>query len=163
MTWVLTPVPSAMELRDLLSGLFGREVDIAMTDPFTGDSKEGSTFGIYSDDQGRSRAVAVLDLPASAYSGAAIAMMPAGGAEDAIAEGEMPQMLKENLGEVLNVMAALLNAEGTPHVKLSAVHHVDEWPEPQIAALAGIQGRRLDLTVTIPLYGKGRLSLVGVA
>ncbi len=48
-------------------------------------------------------------------------------------------------------------------MKLAQVHHVDAWPHPQVLADVATTGRRrLDLVVTIPLYGKGRLSVVGV-
>jgi hypothetical protein len=161
--WVLTPIPAALEVRELLSGLLGREVEVSMTDTFAGDSKVGSTFAVYIDDQERTRAVAVLDLPCSAYAGAAIGLIPVGGAEAALEEGDLPPVLRENLGEVLNVLASLLNAEGCPHVKLQSVYHADQWPEPEVAAHAATPGRRLDLEVNIPLYGRGRLSMVGVA
>lgn len=154
--------PNAMEVRELLSGLLGRDVEVEPADPFTGDSAIGSTFAVYVDDQNTPRVVAVLDFALSAYAGAAVGLLPAGGASDAIDEGELTPMLKENLSEVLNVMAALLNENGRPHTRLADVHHVDAWPNPQVLADAATTGRRLDLTVTIPLYGKGRMSVVGV-
>lgn len=158
----LVRAPGAADVRELLTGLLGRDVTLEPSDGFTGDAATGSTFAVYVDDQLTTRAVAVVDLPLSAYAGAAVGLLPAGGAQDAVAEGELTPILKENLAEVLNVMAALLNEEGRPHVKLADVHHVGSWPSPQVCSDAAALGRRLDLTVTIPLYGAGRLSIVGV-
>lgn len=155
-------VPNALEVRELLTDLLGRDVEVAPADPFTGDAAMGSTFAVYVDDADTTRVVAVMDFALSAWSGAAVGLMPAGGASDAIDERELSPMLKENLFEVLNVMAALLNGAGRPHTRLLTVHHVDSWPHSQVVLDAGTTGRRLDLTVTIPLYGKGRLSVVGV-
>ncbi|MCF6378404.1 hypothetical protein L2K70_12390 [Nocardioides KLBMP 9356] len=160
--WTLARTPNAMEVRELLSGLLGRDVEVVLSDAFTGDSSVGSTFAVYVDDQQATRVVAVMDLALSAWAGAAVGLMPAGGASDAIAERDLSPMLKENLAEVLNVMSALVNAEGAPHVRLDAVHHVDSWPHPQVLADVATPGRRLDLQVTVPQYGAGRLSVVGV-
>lgn len=158
----LVRTPNPMEVRELLSGLLGRDVTVEPGDGFTGDSATGSTFAVYVDDRLTTRAVAVVDLPLSAYAGASVGLLPVGGAADAIDEGDLTPILRENLFEVLNVMAALLNEAGRPHVKLTDVHHVGEWPHPQVLHDAAATGRRLDLVVTIPLYGAGRLSIVGV-
>lgn len=154
--------PNAMEVRELLTDLLGRDVEVAPAPVFAGDSAVGSTFAVYVDDHDTPRVLAVLDLALSAYAGASVGLLPGGAAADAIAEGDLTPMLRENLGEVLNVMAALLNEAGRPHVRLTDVHHVDAWPHPQVVADAATVGRRLDLSVTIPLYGTGRLSVVGL-
>jgi hypothetical protein len=160
--WVLTPVPTALDARELISGLLGREVTVQMTDAFVGDPGAGATYAVYQDDQARTRAVAVMDLAMSAYAGAAIGLMPVGAAEIAIEEAELPPVMRENLGEVLNVLAALLNAQDCPHVKLTSVVHVGGTPDPEVAAHATTVGRRLDLTVTVPQFGTGKLSIVGL-
>ena len=161
-TWVMTPVPSALDARELLTGLLGREVTVQMSDAFVGDEGAGTTYAVYQDDQARTRAVAVMDLALSAYAGAAIGLMPVGAAEIAIEEKDLPPVMKENLGEVLNVLAALLNAEDCPHVKLTSVTHVGGSPDPEVAAHATTVGRRLDLEVTVPQFGTGRLAVVGL-
>ena len=160
--WVLTPVPTALDAREMLSGLLGREVTVQMTDAFVGDVGDGATYAVYQDDQARTRAVAVMDLAMSAYAGAAIGLMPVGAAEVAIEEKDLSPVVQENLGEVLNVMAALLNAPDCPHVKLTSVTHVGSTPDGEVAAHATTVGRRLDLTVTVPQFGTGKLSIVGV-
>lgn len=161
-TWVLTPVPTALDARELLSGLLGREVTVQMSDAFVGDVGAGTTYAVYQDDQARTRAVAVMDLALSAYAGAAIGLMPVGAAEIAIEEKDLSPVLQENLGEVLNVLAALLNAQDCPHVKLTSVVHVGSSPDAEVAAQAATVGRRLDLAVTVPQFGTGRLAIVGL-
>ena len=94
---------------------------------------------------------------------AAIGLMPADQAQQAVADNEISEMLQENLYEVLNIVSALYNVEGAPHLRLYAVHHVGGEATPELLALGGVLGRRLDLTVTIAGYGTGRLGLVGVA
>lgn len=161
-TWVLTPIPTALDVRELLAGLLGREVTLQMSDTYVGDPTAGASYAVYDDDLGRTRAVAVMDLALSAHIGAAIGLIPVGGAEVAIEERELSQTLKDNLYEVLNVLAATLNAVDAPHVKLTQVVHVGDMPDGQITSDTQAVGRRLDLEVTVPQYGSGRLSIVGL-
>ena len=158
----MTPLPNPKDVREALEGLLGRDVDVAIGDPFSGDARDGSTYAVYVDDRLRTVAVAVADLGFSAYAGAAIGLVPVGGAELAVEERELSPMLQENLYEVLNVCAALLNAEGHPHVKLYAVHHVGQTPPTDVPGFAAVTGRRLDLHMKIAMYGAGKLSIVCV-
>lgn len=156
-----TAVPSPKAVRDLLEGLLGRDVEVAVADPFAPGPGEGATLGVYVDGSLRARAVTVADLHLSAYAGAAIGLVPVVGAEVAIEERELTPVLQENLYEVLNVCAALLNDEGLPHLKLHAVYPAGGAPAPSdVVAFAGVLGQRLDLVVTVASYGTGRLSVV---
>lgn len=158
-----TLLPAAKDVKDVLAGLLGRDVEVNVGDPFAGDQREGATYAVYVDDQLRTRAVAVADLAFSAHAGAAIGLVPVGGAEVAIEERDLSPMLQENLAEVLNVCASLFNADGYPHVKLYGVHHVGEAVPTDVAGLAAVTGRRIDLDVSIASYGAGKLSLVCIA
>lgn len=115
---------------------------------------------MYVDDATIVRAVMVADLPFSAYAGAAIGLVPVHGAESAIAEKKLPETLEENLNEVLNIAASLLNAEGLPHLRLYQVYAPGNLPPADVSNCARILGGRLDLAVEIAGYGKGRLSVV---
>ena len=115
---------------------------------------------MYVDDALRARAVVVADLPFSAYAGAAVGLVPAATAEAAIEQRELGEMLRENLSEVLNVCAALLNAEGLPHLKLHAAYPAGVPAPSDLVAFAGVLGQRLDLRTTIASYGTGRLAVV---
>ncbi len=61
-----------------------------------------------------------FDLALSAYAGAALALVPATLAEQAVEERNLPEQITETLHEVLNIAAALFNADGA--MKLHAVH-----------------------------------------
>jgi hypothetical protein len=105
-------------------------------------------------------ALCVMDLGASAYTAAALALLPPGGAQDAVQEDkELSPMLLEALHEVVNVLSALFNTPGAPHSKLNKlVADGEDIPGDVAGMLAGFN--RLDLTVEVPGYGKGGLSLV---
>jgi hypothetical protein len=156
----MTPLPPAKAVRDLLLDLLGRNIDVAPADPYAPEGGERATLAVYVDDSMRTRAVAVADLQLSAYAGAAIGLVPAGGAEAAIEDGALPTAIEENLYEVLNICAALLNAEGLPHVKLYGMYGPGTVPPVDVSGFARTIGRRLDLQVTVAGYGAGRLSIV---
>ena len=158
----VTPVPAPKLVRDLLEDLLGRQVDVRPGEPLSPEDDRATTVAVYVDDSLTLRLVGVADLAFSAYAGASIGLVPVGGAELAIEERSLPSTIEENLYEVLNICASLLNAEGLPHVKLHAVHYPGSVPPPQAHAMACTLGRRLDLVVDIAGYGTGRFSLVGM-
>jgi hypothetical protein len=115
---------------------------------------------VYVDPQMAINALCLMDLGASAYTGAALALLPPGGAQDAVEEdGELSGMLVEALHEVVNVLSALFNTPGAPHSKLHKLYAPgDDLPGDIEGMLANFN--RIDLAIEVPGYGKGGLSLV---
>ena len=159
MTSTLIPDPKAV--RDLLGDLLGRKVEVAAAPPYQPSVDDGASFAVYVDDNLRTHAVAAVDLELSAFMCAAIGLIPLVGAEAAIEDQRLSGMLAENLYEVLNIWAALLNAEGWPHVKLHAAYPSGTVPPSDVPVQAQAWGNRLDLTVSVTGYGSGRMSIVG--
>ena len=155
-----TPVPSAKAVRDMLTDLLGRDVEVRSSLPYAPRPADPTTLAVYVDDQTVVRAVGVADLAVSARAGAAIGLVPAPAADEAIASGLLSETLAENLYEVLNIAASLLNAEGVVHVKLHEMYAPATTPPAPIAACMQALGRRLDLGVDMSGYGGGRFSLV---
>jgi hypothetical protein len=155
-----TPVPAAKAVRDMLTDLLGRTVEVSSSLPYAPKPGEPTSVAVYVDDRTVVRAVGVVDLGFSARAGAAIGLVPSPTAEDAVGTGLLSETLAENLYEVLNIAASLLNAEGVVHVKLHEMYAAGTRPPVQIAECMQALGRRLDLGVDISGYGKGRFSLV---
>lgn len=153
-------VPAPKPVRDLLTDLLGRNVEVVTSVPYAPMHGEPGTLAVYVDDATIVRAVMVTDLPFSAYAGAAIGLVPVQGAKEAIEQRQLPQTLEENLYEVLNISASLLNAEGMPHLRLYQMYAPGNLPPTEVSNCARILGGRLDLAVEIAGYGKGRLSVV---
>lgn len=158
MTAMLLPDPKAV--RDLLLDLLGRNVDVAVSDPYAPKPSEPATLAVYVDDSLRTMAVIALDLDISAHAAAAIGLVPVGGSEAAIEDGELSPLLQDNLAEVLNICASLLNAPGHPHVKLHAAYPPGAAVPGDVHGYAAVLGHRLDLAVDITGYGRGRWSIV---
>jgi hypothetical protein len=153
-------LPAAKDVRDMLSGLVGKEVSVSPGAPVTPEPNRPVTVAIYTAPDMSVNALCVMDLGASAYTAAALALLPPGGAQDAVEEDkELSPMLLEALHEVVNVLSALFNTPGAPHSKLNKlVPDGDEVPGDVAGMLAGFN--RLDLALAVPGYGKGALSLV---
>lgn len=154
-----TPLPTAVEVRDLIEGMLGRDVDVttggAMVNPEVDD---GALVGIFVDRHLKLAAIVALDLPLAAYAGAAIALVPPSGAEFAIEEGALPAALFDNSAEILNVAASLFNFERAPHLKLDRCYAPGDPLPADVAKWVLAYVRRLDLGVSIKGYGSGKLS-----
>lgn len=154
------PVPK--QIRDLLAELLDREVTLSPSTPLAPTPKNPCTIGLYVDDLLQVTSLIAFDLSLSAHAGAAIGLVPVGGAEAAIEEGILNDTLRDNLYEVLNIAASLFNVEGATHVRLYDVHHAGVAVPPDVLARSLTLGRREDLAVDVAGYGSGRLSVVMV-
>lgn len=156
-----TPLPSAKDVRDLMEGLLGREVQVrtggTMVDPTVGG---GALVGVYVDRLLALKAICLFDVPLAAYVGAAIGLVPARMAQECAAAEALESPLDENAGEVLNVLASLMNAEHAPHVRLDATYAPRETLPHDVAPWVKAYVRRTDLDVDVSGYGTGRFSLL---
>jgi hypothetical protein len=160
MTEVLdkSPLPTRHAVRSLIEGLIGRDVDIKDGQPVT--PKTTNLLAVYVNDKMAVSAVAVLDLEGGARLGGALGMLPKGGVDDAIAERQLPGLLRDNAYEVLNVLAAIFNVENAPHVRLYEMYGPDGSVPNDVLSLSQVMGSRLDLVLVLAGYGDARLSIV---
>ena len=153
-------VPHEKAVRDALNGLLFRDCDIAQGEPVVHSATSLATTAVYVDDNLKTAALIICDLELSAYAGAAIGLIPPGGAEAAVEDKELSPTVKENFDEVLNVLASLFNAEGEPHVKLYQTFGLRELPPNDVIAMSRVFGRRSDLKIKVAGYGAGRMSII---
>jgi hypothetical protein len=156
-----SPLPSAKDVRDVLEGLTGRDVDLVVGgDPVT-PATTGAVVGVYVTESLGMEALIAMDLPLAARVGAALALVPPGGANLAIEDGHLPATLLDNTAEVLNVMASLFNVGDAPHLRLYRTHDTATALLPaDVATHLRGYGPRLDATATVKGYGAGQLSVV---
>ena len=152
-------IPAPLAVRNLFEDLLGRDVNISPGDPMTAENLPTGVIAIYTDTSQQLYAVLGMTLSLAANAGAALGLLPAGAAEDSIEEKTLFPNLAENVFELCNVFTSLLNREGAPHVKLYQVIYPGmELPNDARAHLLAL-GKRLDLTIEVARYGKGRFSL----
>jgi hypothetical protein len=152
-------VPAPLVVRNLLSDLLGREVAVTPAEPVVTADLPTTVVAVYVDDGRKMTGVIGLDLPLAAFAGAALGLLPAGGAEDCVVEKSLSPMLVENVTELCNVHTGLLSRSGHTRHKLSRVYVPGEDVPADAKAQLLAFGQRLDLTVDIPRYGDGRFSL----
>jgi hypothetical protein len=153
-------LPPPMVVRNLLEDLLGRNVDVVVGDAWAPLPRDMAATAEYVDDRLTLRAVVLLDLPMAVFAGAAVGLVPARGAQEMV-EKRMPNVLiEENLYEVLNVLAAVLNGDDAVHVKITTMSPPGEDPALDVLKITQRLTGRLDLKVEIDGYGEGRLALV---
>lgn len=159
----MTHLPEPMQVRTMLEELLGRTVKATTTSIWSPTTTDRGAVAAYTDRFEAVRSLALCDLALSAFVGTAIGLVPVGQAEAAIEDQDLPEPILENLHEVLNVCAGLLNSPDSPRVRLHSVARPGEPLPAHVRALTTVLGPRLDLELTIAGYGTGRLSFVGTA
>jgi hypothetical protein len=153
-----SPLPSRAAVRSLVEDLVGRPVELTDAGPVP--SAPSNVLAVYVSDQLTMTAVAVVDLAGAARLGGALGMLPPGGVDDAVEEGELSGMLLDNCYEVLNVLSAAFNVAGAPHVRLYEMYGPNASLPSDAATLAQVLGNRLDVVLSIAGYGDVHLSVV---
>ena len=153
-----SPLPSRHALRNLVESLIGRDVDISDGVPVV--NRTTNVVGVYVNDRLGLQAVCVIDIELAARFGGALGMVPRGGVEDAISERSLPEVLRANCYEVLNVIAAVFNVANAPHVRLYEMYGPNAAIPGDVAAVAGLAGSRMDVTMKVAGYGDGHMSIV---
>ena len=105
--------------------------------------------GVFVDDDDVVVASCDCDMATAAALGCALSMIPPGGAEGMVEDGELSAMASDNLYECMNMFSSLLMADGSGHLRLVRVERAapDIDGGPAEAAFALELGR----------YGKGAL------
>ncbi len=158
----LVPVPHPKQVRDLFLGLTGKEVEVSPSHPVLA-GREPAAVAVYVTDKLATGAVVAWNLDLAAYAGGALGLVPLPQTEQARNDGQLTAELSDNVYEVLNIFASVFNeVSGAPHLRLHAVHGVGDRLPTDVGSMLGYVVRRLDLQVTIPGYGGGRLSVVSI-
>lgn len=156
-----TPLPAALEVRELFAELLGRDVDaITGTGPVEPHTHPGAVVGVYVNDLLKLSALVVMDMPLAAWAGAAIALVPPATARTSVETELLAPALFDNTAEILNVASSLLNADGAPHLRLYETYAPREVLPPDVQKWVSSYVRRLDLELHIAGYGGGRMSIL---
>jgi hypothetical protein len=153
-------VPSRKQIKDLFEGLLGREVTVGDAAPVALDRVPAPMIAAYVNDHLKLSTVAVMDFALTVYAGAALGLVPAGGAEAAIEDHSIPQSLIENVAELLNVLAAPIGEAGGAHQRLYQTFAPGDIPPADVAALTATLGSREDVLLDVKGYGAGAMSII---
>lgn len=148
-------LPDPVTVAKLVASLIGKQVNQKSAAAMN-KLPQGGVVGVFKNDAQEIVAIVVADVSLAAATGAALAMIPATAAQDAIRSGALPPNMAENFREVINVMSSLLTGGGNRAVRLTECS-IGTVPEPASNTFS-TPGGRLDLELEIQGYGKGALS-----
>jgi hypothetical protein len=153
-------LPNPKDVKDLFDDLLGRTVTVSPADPLRAADIPNTLVALYVSGSAMTLgAVVGLSFTLTAFAGAAIGLIPAGGAEACIEDKEISKMIGENAIEVCNILGSLLNREGAPHLKMYQTYLPGNTPPTDAVNHLLSIGRRLDLVVDVAGYGAGKLSM----
>ncbi len=156
-------LPTNLAIRELFEGLLGRDIDLENGRRVDMEASPGPCTAVYVDDNNDLSAVVVMEFSLTAKIGAALGLVPVGGAEAAIEDKSIPDSLQENANELLNVLAGTLNEFNDVHQRLYKVHAPGESLPADIVPWTITLTGRQDLNVGIKGYGAaGGLSIISV-
>lgn len=142
--------PSADAVENMLEMLFGDGTAVTSVEP---SSVVAVAAARYIDDEDSLAALCACDAPFLAYSGAALSMMPKGGAEDMIADGDFSKTIIENFYEVMNICSRLIMSDSSLHIRLDNTIQGDAVATER-GALS--PSHSIAFKVSIPKYGDGQ-------
>lgn len=165
-------LPAPKELRDLFHDVLAKDVALRPGPPFAVSDFYPASIASYVDETLTVRAVVALDLPLSAFAGAAVALLPGSAATAAIQLGSVTGALAASVSEICSAMAALFTTglptglttglttgTGRP-LRLYAAHVAGSALPADARMRTQVLGRRQDFFVDVAGYGTGRLAVV---
>jgi hypothetical protein len=147
-------LPDATQLRRHLEMLLGDGVAVHPAPDMSADSP---FCGVYRNDEDQPVAVCLANAGFAAYAGAALSMMLPADAQAAARNGELPDTMKANLYEIMNIMSGLLMTDRTPHLRMREMSTATT-ADPVAKAIAAQPSRLVTYDVEIPRYGTGRIA-----
>ena len=152
MSAIILPEPD--EVAELLRDLVGKAMTakkLAAAPPIRG----AWMIATYARNDGDIAGVVATDMMLAAHVSAALTLIPGGVADDSARSGKLPDNLKENLHEVLNVCSRFFNAPGAPRAALSEVKPLPA--SPKAAAILAKPQSTLHIEIAITGYKGGKM------
>src|SRR5688572_6667470 len=94
------PLPPAKAVKDLFEELLGRDVTVGRAVPMRSHDLRRTVTAVYVDSALHMVAVIGMDTALAAYAGAAIALVPVGGARECMEENSLPPVLAANATKI---------------------------------------------------------------
>jgi hypothetical protein len=153
-------LPSRKDVRDLLQERTGCEVTLSSGVVYAPSQHERATFGLYVDQQLRTRALVAFDLALATCVASATGMLTPGRAAAERSGGVMTAATGSRMEHLLSDLAALWEPLVGDEVRLYATYLPGSDVPADVPGYAHVLGRRMDLRVSVSGYGHGRLSVV---
>jgi hypothetical protein len=149
----VVPLPKAPELEKLLKGLVQRDVKVKQAE---GTPAAPVAVGLYRTDAPVQELVVTFELGLAGSLAASLTLVPVGAVREGVAQGMLEESLRDNLAEVMNVLARYATMSGR---RFSLVKHwcPPEVPEAEVVKAALASDEVWTMQVEVPGYLGGLL------
>ena len=136
------------DVKEFINGMLGAKVSVTGNNP-----AEVYSIAEYVSESGAVLGYVGSDLAGACRLGAALTLVPAGRADEAIKEGSIGDSLAENFYEILNVAMNLVRASNGSRVLLGRIAH-GRTSEGYSELIAGLDAsNRSNVCFDVPRYG----------
>lgn len=153
-------LPTVEAVQRLLMGLLGRNVTLKKGVAGSYGDRARAALGHYVRDDGNVGMLWASELGLMANAAAALTLIPHDVVNAGLRSGALGPDLVENIHEVLNVGASLMNHAPAAHVKLKEVLFTPGKVPQEVTQVLGRPAVRLDLEVAIAGYAGGKMSIL---
>lgn len=152
--------PEPKHVSEMMSSLLSMPASAKKAStPYKPGPKEPAFYSAFAAEGPEVGAVIVTDLGFACRSGAALALIPVGVAEEGVKANAPSGELMDNYREVMNVASTLL-ANPTTRARLLDVRSAPSDLPDGSRAIVDKPSRRIDFDIDLGKYGKGRLALL---
>lgn len=153
-------LPTVPLVVSTLSGLLGRQTTVSKAET-TDRTAPHIVVEYHMNQTDQLGAAFVIDLEFAALLGGALALIPAGGVKEMVAEGDIGEGCLDAMREVLNVCACIFvsTADGSPSRLISISEPGDTIPDA-VATLMSSPMHRTDYLIEVEGYGSGVVSMM---
>lgn len=147
-------VPTSESVSDLLKMLYGDDLSSSDCNADDASSYRVATFV---DDDNNVVAAVACDIEFVVYSGAALSMIPSGGADDMISDKEATSAVLDNFHEVMNIYSKLFMTETSAHLRLGKIFEAAEAADSVSVQALNTTATKVGFDISIPEYGSGKM------
>ena len=144
-------------IKNTLDPLFGKDIGLKEAQPLDANNKV--VIGSYSNGEGKTTGVIVMDYSCACYTAAALSMMPVDIADENIKSGEIEDGLRDNLYEVLNISVSFFSDGTTPDMRIKDMLVGPSEIPSDIQDVFKNAYTDLHVEMDIPGYGSGSSSM----
>ena len=149
-------MPDVRSVATLLKMFLGE--DLVVTDHESTDLSSHHV-ATYINDSDDLVALCACDYPFVAYTGAALSMVPAAIANEAVADQKLTDAMVDNFHEVMNICSKLLMSNTSSHLRLDKTLNPDQ-SAGSISTLQESSCQSLAFSIDIPGYGTGSVTFL---
>lgn len=155
-------LPTPKPLLEMLKALVGPELSVHVSTPKP-IQKYPIMIGIFANQQGKAKAIAVLDHELSCYLGGALTKFVPGHVFEAIRKREIPSEIFDNTSEILNISTTLFQCPDTDQGLVFKSSHILVEPSRKIDLIMANKNKpKSSFEIQLDDYGTGELTLVAI-